>query len=294
MAPWIYLRRSYLRTSLMGLLVLLAATACVQESRQGDTQVDALLWSTASAEYEIIARQIFFQAQRQMDKQLAQKDESAALEQQTNFSRLPPAVIVEVDETILSNGVFHYQLLSKGETFDEETNWAAWVNEARSKPVPGALEYLNNAAKKGVTVFYVTNRNASLYEPTWRNLRQAGFPLETQNQLLMRGAETNWSWDKVGRRETVAKQYRIIQMIGDGLDDFMPSTEHMTPEERRSASNTYMAYWGEKWFMLPNPVYGDWESAIFNAANHNGTPLNDDRTKAKYRFIRGGESQGVW
>lgn len=287
------LPRTRLRASLLAALLLLAA--CAQESHQNDTQVDALLWSTASAEYEIIARQIFFQAQRQLDKLLATKDESAVLEQQKGFTRLPPAVIVEVDEAILSNGVFQYQLLASGEAFNEETNWAAWINEARSKPVPGALDYLNHAAKKGVTVFYLTNRHTSLFDGTWRNLRQVGFPIEKPEQLLMRGAETDWDWDKQSRRARVARDYRVIQMVGDGLGDFMASTGHMTPEQRREVSSTYMAYWGEKWFMLPNPVYGDWESAIFNTANNNGVPPNSsDRTKAKYRFIRGGESQGVW
>jgi len=282
------------RRVVSGLLLLAAATGCVQQSRQGDTQMDALLWSTASAEYEIIARQIFFQAQRQMDRLITEKDESAALEQQKDFSRLPPAVIVEVDETLLSNGVFQYQLLSKGEAFNEETNWAAWVNEARAKAVPGSLDYVNHATQKGVMVFYITNRHVSLFEPTWRNLKQLGFPLAQKNQLLMRGAAESWDWDKQSRREVIAKQYRVIQVIGDGLGDFMAKTENMTPEERREASNTYIAYWGEKWFMLPNPVYGDWENAILNASNGSGAPMSNDPTKAKYRFIRGGESQGVW
>jgi 5'-nucleotidase (lipoprotein e(P4) family) len=286
------LRMSCWRKSLIGLAFLLTLPACVQQNRQSDTQIDALLWSTASAEYEIIARQIFFQAQRQLDRLVSQKNESAALEQGKDFSRLPPAVIVEVDETIISNGLFQYQLLSKGEAFNEETNWVTWVNEARAKPVPGALEYTRHAAEKGVTVFYMTNRHASLYEATWRNLRQAGFPLAKESQLLMRNDESGWG--KQSRREKIAREYRVVQMIGDGLGDFMASTENMTPEQRRDISNNYMAYWGEKWFMLPNPVYGDWENAILNASNNNGAPSSMDRTNAKYRFIRGGESQGVW
>lgn len=286
-----YVRKSYLCRPLTAAVFVLAMSGCVQQHRQSDTQIDALLWSTASAEYEIIARQIFFQAQRQMDHLITRKGETAALEQQKEFSRLPPAVIVEVDETIISNGQFQYQLLTKGEAFNEETNWVAWVNEARAKPVPGAVEYTKHAADKDVTVFYMTNRHASLQEATWRNLRQLGFPLAKESQLLMRDEQTGW--DKESRRTQVAKNYRIIQMIGDGLGDFMASTENMTPEQRRDISNSYMAYWGEKWFMLPNPVYGDWESAILNASDsENGAPA--DRTNAKYRFIRGGESQGVW
>jgi 5'-nucleotidase (lipoprotein e(P4) family) len=280
------------------LIVFLGLAGCAGQARQGDTQVDALLWSTASAEYEIIARQIYFQAERQLDRLLLQPHQSALLEQGTDYEKRPLAVIVDIDETVLSNGLFHYQMLAEGRSFTEDA-WSTWVNEARAKPVPGAVEYTNHAAQKGVTVFYLSNRDVSLFEPTWRNLKQTGFPLEeSKHQLVMRQPYTpgaaegrDESWDKTGRRAEIARQYRVIQVIGDGLDDFMGGTDRMTPAERREMSGRYLAYWGERWFMLPNPVYGDWENAILNAS---GSPLVSDPTNAKYRFIRGGESQGVW
>jgi len=276
---------------------LVFINACTSQTHQGDTQVDALLWSTASAEYEIIARQIYYQAGRQLDRMLSSKsDESALLEQGDNYEKRPLAIIVDIDETILSNGPFHYQLLSEGKNFSEQA-WSDWVNQARSKPVPGALEYITHAAQKGVTVFYLTNRDTTLFEPTWRNLKEVGFPLSDKNQLLMREAQKDKeediypNWDKGARRAQIAAHYHVIQMIGDSLDDFMNNTEHMTPAERREASSHYLAYWGDKWFMLPNPVYGGWENAILNQGE---TPSTGDSTNAKYRFIRGGESQGVW
>jgi len=289
------------RLVIMILAAVLSLAGCARESRQGDTQVDALLWSTASAEYEIITRQIYFQAERQLDRLMASPSrETALLETGSDDEKRPLAVIVDIDETVLSNGLFHYQLLTEGKNFSDQA-WTEWVNQARSKPVPGALDYVNHAAQKGVTVFYLSNRDVSLFDATWRNLKQMGFPLdEKKHQLVMResasstpadGQGRDESWDKSTRRAQIAVHYRVVQVIGDSLDDFVGNTEYMTPAERRDASARYIAYWGEKWFMLPNPVYGDWESAILNQS---GTSVVGDPTNAKYRFIRGGESQGVW
>lgn len=275
-------------------LVLIAAVsvvvACTPRQQQADADMDALLWSTASAEYDVIARQIFFQAQRQLDRQLSKKGETAVLEQRDAFAGLPPAVIVDVDDTLLSNGALHYRLMAEGASFNNEI-WATWVNDARAKPIAGALEYVTYANKKGVTVFYISNRDISLLEGTWRNLKQLGFPLEEErHQLLLLNGSDDWGWDKATRRAYVARQYRVLQVVGDGLGDFIGSTATMTLEEQRHASSQYLEYWGERWFMLPNPVYGDWEKAILNG----GSMPKTDPMRAKYRFIRGGESQGVW
>lgn len=265
---------------------------CQSPGRQQDADIDALLWSTASAEYDVIARQVYFQAQRQLDRLLTRKEESAALEQQPPFSQLPPAIIVDVDDTLLSNGALHYRLLAEGKPFDNDA-WTSWVNGANSRLIPGSLDYVQYASRKGITVFYVSNRDASLLDGTRRNLKQLGFPLDEQKQqLLMLNGREDWTWDKSSRRAYIAKNYRVLQVIGDGLGDFMGSTASMTLEQQKGASLEYMAYWGEKWFMLPNPVYGDWETAILTGG---ASPMpKSDSLGAKYRFIRGGESQGVW
>lgn len=85
-------------------VISMALSACAPQRLQQDADMDALLWSTASAEYDVIARQIFFQAQRQLERQLAKSAGSAVLEQAGAFNHLPPAVIVDVDDVLLSNG----------------------------------------------------------------------------------------------------------------------------------------------------------------------------------------------
>jgi acid phosphatase len=280
----------------MGAGIILAGllSACASRHSYQDTDIDALLWSTASAEYDVIARQIFSQAKRQLAK-LIESPATAALEQDPEQSRhLPLAVIVDVDDTLLSNGQYHYGLLAAGKRFDKES-WGAWIDQAQARAIAGSLEYTQFAAEKGVRVFYVSNRDVAHLDGTRRNLQQLGFPVDEDgsNLLLLNGAE-GWSWDKGSRRAYIAKNYRVLQIIGDGLGDFMSGTSSMSLAEQRRASAHYMSHWGERWFMLPNPVYGDWESAILKGEDMTPSPSLDP-LRAKYRFIRGGgESQGVW
>ncbi len=269
-------------------------TACTQTTNTSQSSdLDALLWSTASAESDAISLQVYAQAKRQLDGLLANPKKSAALEQDDDAEKLLPAIIVEVDETILSNAEFRYYLMAQNKAFNLE-DWQEWVKESAAKPVPGALQYTNYAAEKGVTVFYVTNRHVSLFDATYRNLEEAGFPLNWgEMQLLMREAEEDWDWDKSSRRAFIAGHYRVVQIIGDSLGDFIATSPDMTPAQRRDKSASYIDFWGEKWFMLANPIYGDWESAIVGSSGGGAGGINDE-TRAKYQFIRGGESQGIW
>src|SRR6185436_10909116 len=98
-----------------------------------------------------------------------------------------------------------------------EAAWGEWVNERRAKPLPGAAEFLNTAAAKGVTVFYISNRDASLAEATLANLRQAGFPIKDDGQFLGLGTfvencEQNGS-EKSCRRQLVARKYRVLMQF---------------------------------------------------------------------------------
>ena len=49
-------------------------------------------------------------------------------------------------------------------------------------------------------------------------------------------------------------------MVGDHLRDFV-AVENFSREQRRAVTFEYADRWGEKWFMLPNPIYGSWVAA---------------------------------
>jgi acid phosphatase len=53
--------------------------------------------------------------------------------------------------------------------------------------------------------------------------------------------------------------------FGDQIGDFVQVTAN-TREGRDALYAEYNDWFGERWFMLPNPTYGSWEPALFNNA----------------------------
>ena len=60
----------------------------------------------------------------------------------------------------------------------------------------------------------------------------------------------------------LAERYRVLQMLGDDLNDFVAVPPQATIDYRRRLSDRYRERWGDSWFQLPNPLYGSWEQAI--------------------------------
>jgi len=111
-------------------------------------------------------------------------------------------------------------------------------------------------------VFYVTNRNAELEDGTRRNLLSEGFPAGTAPDVyLLRREREEWGSDKTTRRAFVAENYRILLLAGDDLNDFV-SGARSTRAAREVLVERHAANWGLKWFVLANPTYGSWESAL--------------------------------
>lgn len=199
-------------------------------------------------------------ARAALPRSLADSAWTAALEQTGDYARLPPAVIVDVDETALDNSPFEARMVRRGIEFEPEA-WSAWVEEAAAAPVPGALAFAREADRLGVTVFYVTNRDAPLEAATRRNLAAAGFPLaEGPDVVLARGEREAWTSDKASPRAAVAERFRVLLVVGDDLGDFAPARVPL--EERAALVRNHADRWGERWIVLPNPMYGSWQSAL--------------------------------
>ena len=62
----------------------------------------------------------------------------------------------------------------------------------------------------------------------------------------------------------VAAKYRIVLLMGDNLDDFSDAFERKSVAERFAAVEANHDLWGKKFIVLPNAMYGTWESAIYN------------------------------
>jgi 5'-nucleotidase (lipoprotein e(P4) family) len=224
----------------------------------------ATLWVQTAAEYPALTLQAYRGAEAALSRALADTTWTAApVEQTGGFGRLPPAVILDIDETVLDNAPYQARRIEANGEFTPES-WNEWVGEATAEPIPGAAEFTRSAAGMGVAVFYISNRDAELEEATRRNLAAAGFPLGdgSEDRVLSRGERPDWGSDKTTRRAHVAARYRILLSVGDDLNDFVPA--RISRGEREAIIRRYAAWWGERFIVLPNPIYGSWESAILD------------------------------
>ena len=237
-----------------------------------------MVWMQTALEYEATALQAYRLAEAQLDAALKDPSWTAAIEQTGDVSTLPPAVILDIDETVLDNSYFQARMVRDRTVFSEEL-WNGWVQEARATPIPGAREFTHYAAKNGVAVFYISNRTAVGETATRANLAAHGFALsETVDTLLTRGERPEWQASAKGpRRLHVARDYRILLLIGDDLGDFVVNAAG-TPEERQTRTAPNSEWWGRRWIMLPNPTYGSWERGVIGSAT--------DPIGAKLRALR--------
>jgi acid phosphatase len=214
-----------------------------QPCNAGLALVNAAAWMQSAAEYRASAMQTYAEARRALDDALAISDGK------------PAAVILDLDETSLDNTPFEARMVHSRRTYDADA-WKQWVSESAAGATPAAAEFLTYARSRGVTLFYITNRKADEKEATRRNLEKLGYPV-TDETLLTR-VDTS---DKGPRRDSVASRYRVLLLLGDDLNDFV-SAAGKSRAERDALARDNAAKWGTSWFILPNPMYGSWESTI--------------------------------
>lgn len=238
------------------LYLLLAGCAAAQPHEN----LNAVTWVQTAAEYRASAIQTYRAAEASMFRAIQDKNWTAAVEQRRPVPDLPLAVILDLDETVLDNSVHQARLTATGAAFDDP-GWQKWVAEKKAGLVPGARDFLMAAHANGVAAFYVTNRVCDpnkADDPTVAVLRMHHLPFRPE-RLLCR-TDTG---DKSPRRTLVAAGNRILLLIGDDFNDFVSlSREQTTVADRLTTVDAYNRYWGERWFVLPNPTYGSWERAV--------------------------------
>ena len=240
----------------------------------GHALVNATLYVQSAAEYRANAMQTFAAARRALDEALADPTRVGALEETNNDPAQPPAIIVDADETVLDNTAFEARVIRKGMTYDEAI-WKQWTSEGAAGAIPGAPEFLAHAKSRGVTVFYITNRDEDERAGTMANLRKLGYPLEANVETLL--LRENKVSDKSPRRKKVADQYRVLLLAGDDFNDFA-NVRRAPWEERDALLQKMKDWWGTRWFMLPNLMYGSWEHASIGSG---GTPCEQLDRKVK-------------
>lgn len=237
--------------------------AKVEAKVEVDERLQAMLWVQTSLEYQASCAQAYAGATRALNIGLAKPRHTAATEQVNKPCRFkPPAIILDVDETVLNNAPMQARLVATDSAFNPE-QWNEWCLDSSAKLIEGVGPFIKYARSKNVAVFFVTNRSSELDAATARNLtNELGYNV-TPDMVMCKNERPEWTSNKSTRRAVVANTHRIILLIGDQFGDFV-HIEDVSPEERVEAGKNYMNQLGRSWILLPNPNYGDWEQALYD------------------------------
>lgn len=213
-------------------------------------KVFADLYQQHAAEYRALCYQAFNIARQRVDESL----------QKTPGK--PKAIITDIDETILDNSAYDVHRNLQGKDY-EATSWTEWIAMSKADTVPGAPSFLKYAASRGITIFYLTNREEKERPGTLLNLQKFNFPNADNDHLVVRQGSSS----KESRRQKIAATHDVILLLGDNLADFSDRFDKKTLDDRNKNTDDQAVEFGKKFIVIPNAVYGDWETAVYKYSN---------------------------
>ena len=235
------------------------ATETPVQAADNDYQIGATLFMQKAAEYRALCYQAFYWARRTLDDDKKTSKKLAKAQR-----KMPRAVVVDIDETVLDNSPAQAFGIKNKLAFNLK-DWYAWGEMRKAKAIPGAVEFANYAKAEGVRIFYVSNRDEVQKAATIENLKTVGFPDISEENVVLRQKEST----KEPRRLAIAEKYRIVILMGDNLNDLSTAYEQKTVADRFAAVDADKALYGSRFIVLPNAMYGEWETAVYR----------DDKTK---------------
>ena len=200
----------------------------------GEKLPNDVRWIRESKEYSNLCGQVFREAAKKIRRL-------------TKAEPGPPAVVLDLDETILDNSLYQVERWKQGKGFTQDS-WSEWVNRVEAELVPGAENFLREMRKLKVQVIFLSNRMHANLEPTRKNLDDLGV-LDPRDLFLLRLDKAD---TKAVRRQEIIEgtgrmkkpgAFTVVGYLGDQFGDF--------PIGEKDS-------FGEFYFLLPNPMYGKW------------------------------------
>jgi 5'-nucleotidase (lipoprotein e(P4) family) len=204
-----------------------------------------LRYQQKSAEIDALQHQAFNLARMKLDSKIAAHDGDEKL-----------AIVTDVDETLIDNSPLLVRDMRNCHTFTTWDTWGHWEREGMPALNPGAKAFLDHVDRKGVAIFYVSNRFGANKPDTIRTLQDLGLPQVSKDSVML------WSEGnpKTKRRAKVRENHKIVLLLGDTLADFSGMFEGSL-QEQCTAVQENAAKFGTDWIVFPNATYGDWTEA---------------------------------
>lgn len=226
-------------------------------------RLGANLYIADSAEYRACCIQIYQFATQRLKEKLALSEVQR------------PAVVLDLDETVVDNSAFQTALYAANSEYQPKL-WDEYEKDypGEVRLVPGAKEFLEQAQKLGVAPVFLSNRSEEFRDSTISALQRLSINTDNiADRLYLK--PKGGSSDKAARRETVEARYNVLLWFGDNLRDFSEvfAAPRVDPgsgvegvraafAERNRLADEAACHWGIDWFVLPNPVYGEWDKLI--------------------------------
>ena len=250
----------------LGLFILLASfTSDKPVISENDHLTLAVLYQQQAPEYRALCYQAYNLASVRIQQIVKRKGSAEGL-----------AVVLDLDETVLDNSPYEAKCILDNISYP--VKWKEWCELAIAEPVPGSVEFINLVTGLGVKVVYISNRKEELREATKKNLAAIGLPGTDDEYLLLREAESA----KEERRQKVTANYEVALFVGDNLNDFSEVFENSKGEGRMAKTDDMKRSFSEKYIILPNAMYGDWEQHLY--PENAETP--QQKRKARYDVLR--------
>jgi 5'-nucleotidase (lipoprotein e(P4) family) len=246
--------RPILRASIPLFVLVGVCAGCGATGGRSQTQVasappaaalasSAIHWVRTSAEYAALCLQTFRLAAERVAV-LADKRKKGTW-----------AVVLDADETVLENSSYQMERHAIGQGFSKES-WSAWVKRREAGAVPGAVFFMRRVRELGGVVAIVTNRTESECPDTKLNLEALGAP----HDLLLCKPDSappdkSARWQAIADGRITGRSLEVVAYVGDNITDFPGLTQ-----EAREKSELELRDFGARFFMVPNPMYGSWES----------------------------------
>ncbi|TBU80815.1 5'-nucleotidase [Pseudomonas daroniae] len=220
--------------------------------KKGECSVDqftmALRYQQQSAEVRALQMQAYNIATEKLDAAVAAADDPSKL-----------AIVTDVDETVIDNSALLARDLANCHTYDGWDTWLPWERDGNPVLIPGAKKFLEHADRLGVTIRYVSDRSEEQKDYTLKALEKLELPQVSAESVLLLGPP------KVERRAIVAKDYRIVMLLGDTLHDFDGRFRKTPVAQQRAGVEAEAEKWGTEWIVFPNAGYGSWSEESLQA-----------------------------
>ncbi len=230
-----------------------------------------------------------------------------------------PSVVLDLDETVLDNSAYEAWLVDKNEQFSNST-WYQWILSREATATPGAIEFINYVNANGGKAYFISDRDESstnntvnndLELATLDNMVNLGITGVNDETLLFRGEFTGTvdgrvNFSKEFRRQAVENgsidgiDRTTVVLIGDNLNDLDANSGTRNSDRRAyvdSISGRYGIYepGTPAYIPLSNPMYGSWESAIYDPTVFGKTQVSEltpeekslQRKQALTRWVSG-------